>query len=79
MAILLPSKPANFDNLAHRAFLSCSPNRAATDSRDENLKAKSPAAAGGSKEERKREHLSEPTRSILIPSPMLFTTEPSRP
>ena len=52
MATLLPSKPANFGNLAHCAFLSCSPNRAATDSRDENLKAKSPVAAGGSKEER---------------------------
>ena len=37
--------------------------RAATDSRDENLKAKSPAAAGGSKEERKRERLSE--RSVV--------------
>ena len=39
--------------------------RAATDSRDENLKAKLPAAAVESKEERKREPLSEPSRSIL--------------
>jgi hypothetical protein len=52
-------------NAAHCVLFSCFSNRAATDSRDENLKAKSPAAAGGSKEERKRERLSEPTRSIL--------------
>ena len=39
--------------------------RAATNSRDENLDAKFGAAAGGSEEERKRERLSEPTRSIL--------------
>jgi hypothetical protein len=37
----------------------------ATNSRDENLKARIPAAAGESKEERKRERLSEPSRSIL--------------
>ena len=52
-------------NAANCAFLSCFLNRAATDSRDENLKANFPAAADGSKEERKRERLSEPTRSIL--------------
>jgi hypothetical protein len=40
-------------------------SHAATDSRDENLKAKLPAAAVESKEERKRERLGEPTRSIL--------------
>ena len=39
--------------------------RTVTDSRDANLKANVPAAVGGSKEERKRERLSEPTRSIL--------------
>ena len=38
---------------------------ATTDSRDENLKAKTGAAAGESEEERQRERLSEPTRSIL--------------
>ena len=42
-----------------------SQGRTATVSRDENLKAKSRAAAGESKEERKRERLSEPTRRIL--------------
>ena len=40
-------------------------SRKATDSRDENLRAKSPAAAGESEEERKRERLSVATRSIL--------------
>jgi hypothetical protein len=44
--------------------------RAATDSRDENLRAKSPAAAVGSKEERKRERLSErPVVSLTRPTP----------
>lgn len=44
--------------------------RAATDSRDENLKANSPAAPGGSKEERKRERLSErPVVSLTRPTP----------
>jgi hypothetical protein len=44
--------------------------RAATDFRDENLRANSRAAAGGSKEERKREHLSErPVVSLTRPTP----------
>ena len=38
---------------------------ATADSSDENLKARIPAAVGESEEERKRERLSEPTRSIL--------------
>lgn len=40
-----------------------------------NLKAKLPAAAGGSKEERKRERLSETTRSILDAAAAAHTIE----
>src|SRR6185437_1351700 len=57
----LPPKEAN----RHCPSLLLSQSHVATDSRDENLKAKLPAAAGESEEERKRERLSEPTRSIL--------------
>ena len=58
-----PARFAPAQRMGHERIFKA---RAATaDSRDENLKASIPAAVGESKEERKRERLSEPSRSIL--------------